>query len=503
MAITPKNTSTGSQADIALAQNGRSYLSLVQNGSDTNVKLAPRSDWSEMRNAEHFVQFYEADTFLLDSLSGFIGAGLGAGDACIVVATEVHRQGLEERLKDNGLDLAAVRARGKYISLDASETLSKFMVNGSPDPQRFTEVIGELVTRAAKSGSHVRIFGEMVALLWMEGNAAAAIRLEELWNELQNNLPPFSLFCAYAMHGFDGEAYGAQFTEICGQHARVIPDESYTALASPDERLLAISLLQQKANSLEAEIAERKAVEERLRALEKRKDEFISMASHELKTPVTSLKGFTQVLHRRFKKRDDEESLRFLSIMDTQLNKLTRLINDLLDISKMQQGRLDYREDPFDLNALVQEVVENLQAGISTHQLLIVDRTEAQVVGDRDRVGQVLMNLLANAIKYSPKADTVIVRVSKDQQNAIVSVQDFGIGIDPAHHELIFGQFYQVTDAEEKTYPGLGVGLYISAEIIRRHAGRIWVESRKYHGSTFAFSLPLQEVKAPKESYCH
>ncbi|TMD56058.1 MAG: ATP-binding protein, partial [Chloroflexi bacterium] len=97
----------------------------------------------------------------------------------------------------------------------------------------------------------------------------------------------------------------------------------------------------------------------------------------------------------------------------------------------------------------------------------------------------------------------VIVRVSKDQQNAIVSVQDFGIGIDPAHHELIFGQFYQVTDAEEKTYPGLGVGLYISAEIIRRHAGRIWVESRKYHGSTFAFSLPLQEVKAPKESYCH
>src|SRR5437588_13023721 len=96
-------------------------------------------------------------------------------------------------------------------------------------------------------------------------------------------------------------------------------------------------------------------MEERLRALEKSKDEFISMASHELKTPVTSLKGFTQVLHRRFKKRDDEESLRFLSIMDTQLNKLTRLINDLLDISKMQQGRLDYREDPFDLNALRSE----------------------------------------------------------------------------------------------------------------------------------------------------
>src|SRR6266699_1460152 len=249
MAITPKSTSTSSQTDIAFAQNGRGYLSLVQNSSDTNVKLAPHSDWSKMRDVEHFVQFYEADTFLLNSLSGFIGAGLGAGDACIVVATEAHRQGLEERLKDNGLDLAAVRAHGKYISLDASETLSKLMVNGSLEPQRFTEVIGELV-----------------ALLWMEGNAAAAIRLEELWNELQNNTHPFSLFCAYAMHGFDGEAYGGQFTEICGQHSQVIPDESYTALASPDERLLAISLLQQKANSLEAEIVERKAAEERLRA---------------------------------------------------------------------------------------------------------------------------------------------------------------------------------------------------------------------------------------------
>ncbi|TMD70364.1 MAG: HAMP domain-containing histidine kinase, partial [Chloroflexi bacterium] len=179
------------------------------------------------------------------------------------------------------------------------------------------------------------------------------------------------------------------------------------------------------------------------------------------------------------------------AIMDTQLNKLTKLINDLLDISKMQQGKLDYQEEPFDLVALIQEVVENLQAGTSTHQLLIEGRTEVQVYGDRDRIGQVLINLLTNAIKYSPRADTVSVRVSKDQENAMVSVQDCGIGIAAADHEHIFERFYQVTDREENIYPGLGMGLYICAEIIKRHHGRIWVESRKDHGSTFSFTLPL------------
>jgi PAS domain S-box-containing protein len=411
------------------------------------------------------------------------------------------------------------------------------------------------------------------------------------------------------MHGFGGEVYEVEFTEICRQHSQIIPAESYTTLTDPDERLRAITLLQQKANSLEAEIAERKAAEKALRLseiryrrlfeaardgvlildpetqkildanpfmeellshsrdqligkelfevgllkdestsqamfrelqgksciryeasletkagklaeievvanlyeegekfiiqcnirditerkeIEKRKDDFISMASHELKTPITSLKGFTQVLQRRFKKLADEESLRFLGIMDTQLSKLTNLINDLLDVSKMQQGKLDYREELFDLDALVQEIVENIHAATSTHLLLIQSRTAVEVYGDRDRIGQVLINLLTNAIKYSPRADTVVIRVAKDQENAIVRVQDFGIGIAAAHHQQIFERFYQVTDPEEKTHPGLGMGLYICAEIIQRHRGHIEVESRKDHGSTFSFTLPLK-----------
>lgn len=565
------------------------------------------ASWSEMSQSGHFIQFCETDTSLINSVSEFIGTGLRAGDAGIVIATTPHRERLEERLKEDGLAFATVNDRDQYVSVDAAATLPKFMVEGSPDPQRFAEVIGSMIMRAAEGRSHVRIFGELVALLWAEGNRAAAIRLEELWNDLART-HSFSLFCAYPMQGFAGEAHEAAFTAICQQHSQVIPAESYAALTSPDERMRAITLLQQKANSLEAEIAERKVAEQALRLseiryrrlfeaardgvlildpetrkildanpfmedlldctreeligkelfeigmlkdvpanqamfrelqvkncirfeesletttgrlqeievvanlydegeksiiqcnirdiaerkdIERRKDDFISIASHELKTPVTSLKGFTQVLQRRLKKHADEESLRFLAIMDSQLNKLTKIINELLDISKLGQGKLDYQEEPFDLDALVQEVVENLQAGTSTHQLLIEGRTEAQVYGDRDRIGQVLINLLTNAIKYSPKAYTVIVRVSKDQENATVSVQDFGIGIAATYHEQIFERFYQVTDPEGKIYPGLGMGLYICTEIIKRHHGRIWVESRKNHGSTFSFTLPL------------
>jgi len=258
MVITPNKTHTRSDRDEALRHD-----------ESARRKLAPRL-WSEMDTSEHFVQFYETDEFLLDSVSGFIGAGLGAGAACIVIATKAHREALEERLQATGLDVSIASTRGTYLSLDAGETLAMFMVDGLPEPARFAEVVGSLIERAVKGRRRVRIFGEMVAQLWTEGNQVAAIRMEALWNELHHTTHSFSLFCAYPMHGFAGEGYGEQFTEICQQHSQVIPDESYTLLASPDERLRAITLLQQKAASLEAEIAERQVAEERLRISENR-----------------------------------------------------------------------------------------------------------------------------------------------------------------------------------------------------------------------------------------
>lgn len=224
--------------------------------------------------------------------------------------------------------------------------------------------------------------------------------------------------------------------------------------------------------------------------LERRKDEFISMASHELKTPVTSLKGFTSLFQRRMAKQGDAQLAHYLERMDAQLNKLTKLISDLLDVSKMQTGKLSYAEEPFDLSSLVQETVENVQATTSTHRLFVEAPAAIQVTGDRDRIGQVLVNLLNNAIKYSPDANRVLVGVTANEQEATVSVQDFGIGIAEVHHNKIFERFYQVADPDERTHSGLGIGLYLSCEIITRHGGKMWVESSKGQGSTFYFTLP-------------
>jgi PAS domain S-box-containing protein len=249
--------------------NGNSVRKVRQrNVSDRSVPdLAPRSDCSEISESEHFVQFYESDRFLVDSLSGFIGAGLGVGEACIVIATKTHRQELEERLQVYDVDVAAASARGQYVSLDADETLAKFMVEGSPEPGRFMEVIGGLITQATEGRRGVRAFGEMVALLWSAGNHEAAIDLEELWNNLRKS-HAFSLFCAYPINDFVGVEFSRQLDQICGEHSSVIPAESYTALANPDERIRAITGLQQKAKSLETKIVEAKEAQKRLEVSE-------------------------------------------------------------------------------------------------------------------------------------------------------------------------------------------------------------------------------------------
>lgn len=233
---------------------------------------------------------------------------------------------------------------------------------------------------------------------------------------------------------------------------------------------------------------------------ERRKDEFISMTSHELKTPITSLKGFTNVLQRRMAKpgQGDEQTRHFLERMDAQIDKLTRLVNDLLDISRMQAGKLTLTMERVDLDELVRETAENVQASATTHQLCIEGSVQGYVLGDKDRLGQVFVNLFTNAIKYSPRAQTVVIRLARDSEHgqAVVSVQDFGIGIAAVHHKHIFDRFYQVTDPEEKTFPGLGIGLYITRDIVERHQGRIWVESRKGAGATFFVELPLLKESA-------
>ncbi len=227
------------------------------------------------------------------------------------------------------------------------------------------------------------------------------------------------------------------------------------------------------------------------------RDDFISIASHELRTPVTSLKLYIQVLQKQFGRRGEERLATSFAKMDAQLNKLTLLIEDLLNVSRIEYGKLYFQEDWFDLNEVVKETVEQIQSTTSKHRIRIEGRTSQLVWGDRDRIGQVLTNLLTNAVKFSPLADTIIVQLTAAQDAVVVSVQDFGIGIEKEHINHIFDRFHRVSDPEEKTYPGLGIGLYIAREIIQRHGGTLTVESEKWKGSLFSFTLPYKSSTLP------
>ncbi len=225
-------------------------------------------EWGESEAVTHLAQFYETDEALLQSLHSFIRDGLSAGESCIVVATQQHREGIEGLCRDTGVDLAAACASGRCLLLDAAEILSTFMVDGLPDAARFKQTLEQLIAQVADP-SRVRIFGEMVALLWADGKHDAAVRLEALWNQLQE-LYVFHLYCAYPLHYFDRDDLVQPLLDICGEHSHIIPAESYTSLTTPDDRLLAILQLQQKARLLEAEITERKQAQQ---ALHRVKDE--------------------------------------------------------------------------------------------------------------------------------------------------------------------------------------------------------------------------------------
>ncbi len=246
--------------------------------------------------------------------------------------------------------------------------------------------------------------------------------------------------------------------------------------------LLAIEDVTQRRQAQEAE--------QKMRVL-KQREEFMAIASHELKTPVTSIKGYTQLLHSRFQRAGDERSAAMLGRMDTQLDKLIRLIGELLDTTKIEEGKLLWHRQFFDLTTLTKDIVEELGYTQQQHQIRIEGDVPIPVFGDRERIGQVLTNLLSNAMKYSPQATLVLVTLRTEADMVTVGVQDFGIGIDPAKHAHIFERFFRLSDEEHATFPGLGLGLYISAEIVKAHGGRIWVESQLGAGATFSFTLPL------------
>lgn len=225
--------------------------------------------------------------------------------------------------------------------------------------------------------------------------------------------------------------------------------------------------------------------------------EFISIASHELKTPLTGIKAYHQLMKlHNFKNIHDKKLAIYLGKIGMLIDNLNKLVNELMNVSKLQTGNINLNRKRFDINLLVRDIVDTLKLTTDKHKFKISGMKKAMLSADKDKIKQVLNNLLVNAVKYSPQGGDIEILVLNHNKKVDVSIKDQGIGIHKREQKKIFERFYQTQQKRKLGLKGLGLGLYISSEIVKRHGGKIWVNSKPGKGSTFNFSLP---VKIPRK----
>lgn len=225
---------------------------------------------------------------------------------------------------------------------------------------------------------------------------------------------------------------------------------------------------------------------------EQRKNDFIGMVSHELKTPLTSLNGIIQVANAKLKNSEDVFLAGAMHKANVQVKRMTSMINGFLNVSRLEAGRMPLEKEVFDIAELLNEIMDETRLVVSTHTISLIGSGHAFLNADRERISSVITNLVSNAVKYSPKGKTIEISYQVNEKAVMVSVKDEGLGIKPADLERIFDRYYRVETSDTRNISGFGIGLYLSAEIIERHNGKIWAESEIGNGSEFYFELPLE-----------
>jgi len=245
------------------------------------------------------------------------------------------------------------------------------------------------------------------------------------------------------------------------------------------------------------DITEKKRYERRLKELDKMKSDFVSNVSHELRTPLTSIKGSVDNMLDGLTGSLNEKQIRYLNRIKSNTDRLSRLINDLLDLSRIESGHVEVRPTNLPLTALAEEVAEHMKA-LAAEKLIRIEIPPADpkvtAWADRDKVTQVLINLISNAVKFTPRDGKITVALEKNGSDYIqISVADTGPGILPEERNRIFSKFYQVANVDKQKPKGSGLGLAISKALVEMHGGKIWMESEVGKGSTFYFTLPAQQ----------
>ncbi len=449
----------------------------------------------------HAVQFYVDDGFLCDAVADHVLRALTARRSALVIATDGHREGITAALADRGIDVAKLRMSAQLTFLDARELLDGFMIGGMPDEALFRATVGEELDRAARAheGGSVCAFGEMVDLLWKDGNPEAAIRLELLWNDLARTYP-FSLLCAYEISNFDRTEDAGAFLQICGHHDHVVPTERLMAL-DEGERLRRITFLEHRAQALETELQYRRRLEVRLRAAvaeataaNQSKSDFLAVMSHELRTPLNAIGGYAELLEMEIRGPVTEAQRQDLRRIQHSQRHLLGLVNDVLNYARLEAGTVQYQvtEVPV-LEALhsAAGLVAPLARGKGLRFEVVPCDAGMMVRADPEKLRQVLVNLLSNAVKFTERGGWVSLSCEARDGSARFAVRDSGPGIPGDKLESIFEPFVQVRSDLTREHEGTGLGLAISRSIAEVMGGSLTVESTLGTGSNFTLQLPI------------
>jgi len=491
----PRSEARGSEPDLGSAERTPAFI--VPTVSDPMLLDGPAQP-------NHIVQFYDDDAFLCDSVAHFIAVGIEAGEPVCVVATAEHRAAFAIRLARRGLSVDHARASGQLVWLDARESLARFLVDGMPDWALFSGLFGHILEESRRRDplACVRAYGEMVDLLWREGNKQAALRLEAMWNQLASS-HSLSLLCAYVMGNFYRSGDAESFRDVCRAHSHVLPAESMPAggVASDNQRR-EISELQQRARSLENEIEHRKELESALReALIREKEAreeaersvrynemFAGMLGHDLRNPLSAITtGANYIARLNSSQKSAKAATRILSSAE----RMARMIDQLLDFTRIRVGGgLALAPTRFDVEELCCKVKDELEAANPDRSIVV--EVEGSAVGewDHDRLLQVFSNLLGNALHHGTEGAPVTIHCDgRDPTHVNLSIHNGGV-VPPEILPVLFEPFRG--NARYQRTRGLGLGLFISQQILAAHGGTLDVASDEARGTTFRISLPRE-----------
>ena len=482
----------------------------------TTEPSAERQPYEDRFGSAHAVQFYENDHFLAAAVADFLIAGLTIGQPIVVIATQDHRDAFCVRLRAKGVDIDTAIGAGQVVFLDARSTLASFMVDGMPDAIRFRAAIEPVLARTVqvRGGGVVRAYGEMVDILWEEGNTDAAIRLEELWNDLATTRA-FTLLCTYAMGHFYKNAQHEKFERICGQHSHVISTLPATQTHGAQETVeVEITHRAELERRLREALAARRVAEAALtRALEseqaaraeaeaanRAKSDFLAVMSHELRTPLNAIGGHVQLIQLGLRGPVTDAQLDALGRVQRSQQHLLTLINDVLNLVRIETGRIEFAAETVRLKQLLVDVLSTVEPLLTARQLTFAvslsdDGVEGalSVKADAEKLQQILLNLLTNATKFTPPGGAVTVEaaVATERPEVVrLSVRDTGIGIPSSKLERIFEPFVQLSQRPASPREGVGLGLAISRDLARGMGGHLRAFSEEGEGATFVLTLP-------------